>query len=96
MADATVVKPGWKTSEFWLHALAGLGLAVLGLAEQLLPQAGANPIVQGVGAVVIPLVLGWLAKAYGDGRVAVKSAASMISSASEAGKTADTGEALNK
>lgn len=63
--------PGWRTSEFWLHVATGVALsAVTSLCAitDTLP-----PVPKAVAMAVCPLAMAWLAKAYNDGRVALKS-----------------------
>lgn len=98
---APAVKPGWQTTEFWLHlgiqaALAKAFFTVLGALSIALPQAGLPLLVTGAVAVAIPIVQGWLVKAYGDNRTDTKTAfLERVSSAGIAGASADTAAVVN-
>lgn len=75
MADPVIVaipKPGYQTTEFWLHILAGLAVCLLTKFDPV--SAGLPSWAQAAYAFVAPIVLGWLAKSYGDGRATVKAA----------------------
>lgn len=64
------MKPGWKTSEFWLHIGAALAICALSVFDP--SKAGLPPLVQGAYGLIAPLALAWLAKNYGDSRAEVK------------------------
>lgn len=67
------LKPGWKTSEFWIHVVIGMLIAGLTAVEGM--SESFPPIAKMILAAVVPLALAWLNKIYNDGRVAVKTAA---------------------
>lgn len=79
MADAPAapapVKPGFLTSEFWLHLAAALAIALLTYGQNHAAEAGLPPLAVGLFNMVAPLALAWLAKNYGDSRADVKQAA---------------------
>ncbi len=78
MPDAPVAvvvpapKPGYATTEFWLHILAGMAVTLLTAFNPV--SAGLPSWAQAAYAFVAPLVLGYLAKSYGDSRATVKAA----------------------
>ncbi len=74
-----VTKPGFQTSEFWLHILAGLAVCLLTKFNPV--SAGLPSWAQAAYAFVAPLVLGFLAKSYGDSRAEVKMAGVAASAA---------------
>lgn len=76
------VKPGWKTSEFWLHALAAV--AVSGITYLEAHASGLPPVAQGIVPMVGPLAIAWIAKNYGDSRADVKNAAMAAAQAASA------------
>ena len=56
MADATVVKPGWKTSEFWLSILTTIGAVGASVSGVLSGKAGA--IVAGISTAAYAISRG--------------------------------------
>lgn len=78
MADAPVapaVKPGYMSSELWLHVGAAVAICVLTWFQNHGSELGLPPLAVAVGNMVAPLALAWLAKNYGDSRADVKQAA---------------------
>ncbi len=71
------MKPGYKTTEFWIVLLTGLITAVVGVlvANGLMSTATSDAVVQIMGLLVValvPVVLGWISTRYTHGRTAVK------------------------
>ena len=74
------MKPGVRTSEFWITAVVDVVAAVVAiLSARGLLAAGEQDLwitlAQAVATAVAPLVAAWVTKAYVDGRSALKLAA---------------------
>jgi hypothetical protein len=83
-----LTKPGWQTSEFWLHLL--VGVAIVGLTEfgKIADVAGLPPWVSGAYHLISPIALAWLAKSYQAHRSEVKRTDSYMTAQVEAQKAA--------
>lgn len=70
-------KPGYKTTEFWVTAIVNIALAVFGIlaARGLISEQESAlwvTLVQAIAVAVVPLAMGYVSKAYIDGRKEVK------------------------
>jgi uncharacterized membrane protein len=79
------VKPGYKTSEFWIHIV--LGMLVAGLTAFMAATDSLPAIPKAIILALGPLVLAYLTKAYNDGRVELKVAAAASAASVAAVKT---------
>jgi len=73
-----MVKPGYKSTEFWITTITMLLAAVLGVltTQGVLAEDAASAIQQIGGVligVVVPLILGWLGNQYIRARTSLKS-----------------------
>jgi membrane protein YdbS with pleckstrin-like domain len=71
------MEPGYKTTEFWLSAVVTVLAAAMPLfvAYQLLSQEEADlwaGLILAVAAVVVPIVIGQVAKTYTQSRTSLK------------------------
>lgn len=71
------MKDGVKTSEFWLSLIAQLAGAIIPLLVLygvISQEQGAawQGVVMAIAAVLVPLIIGWIAKSYADNRTAIK------------------------
>ena len=71
------MKDGTKTTEFWLTALTGLFVATMALlvAYGVITSEQADVwlnLLMVLAAIVTPIIVGWLAKSYGDDRTELK------------------------
>lgn len=71
------MEPGYKTTEFWLSAIASLAAVIFPLliAYGLLNQEEAQlwqSLILAIAAVVVPIVIGSIAKAYTASRTTIK------------------------
>ena len=71
------VKPGVRTSEFWVTLIMGLVTAVVGVmvAQGVLSEEIGGLAVQVIGLLVVavvPIVLGWLGASYIHSRTTLK------------------------
>lgn len=91
MADvpAPVVKPGWQTSEFWLHVAAAAAIGIL--TEVQSRSSALPPLAQGIVGMLAPLAIAWIAKNYGDQRTDVKQAALAAGQAAGAAQGSSAG-----
>ena len=71
-------KAGYKTTEFWLKV--GVSLLMTFLSTFNLAEAQFPPAVNGVLAVLIPILLAWLATKYGTDRRVLKLSAKVAGS----------------
>jgi hypothetical protein len=69
------IKPGWKTTEFYLHLLCGIAISALTAVQTAAPAAGLPPLALAGLQFACPFALAWLAKSYAAGRTAEKIAA---------------------
>lgn len=86
------VKPGYQTSEFWLHLAVQLGIAVL--AYMTAHSAALPPAVAAVVVAVGPLAMAWLQSQYSDDRTSLKSAALQAGQSAGAAAAAEPAKAL--
>ena len=75
------VKPGWKTSEFWVTNIVNVVTAVVGIlaVRGLVTAEEGNLYVvlaSAIVATVAPIVIGLNTRSYNQGRALVKSSAS--------------------
>ncbi len=70
------VKPGWKTSEFWLAVVSvPMATAAVAILNSLIPvSAQINPMLGMVASLAIPAAVAWVTGKYITGRSAVKAA----------------------
>lgn len=74
LAAPPPLKPGWQTSEFYLHLAAMAAIAVLTYLTGHVATLGLPPYVTAIVLAVGPAAIAWLQREYADNRTELKAA----------------------